>query len=285
MSAVPASLRRQWRLVAVAFAVGTAGGAAAVAAALGGPAGRRWLALVAVPVGYLLVFSRRRLELNRAPAGSDDEDELGDGQQAERVSGATADGGQAYASLGAANGVTLARSGLYAAVAGFVAVVPPAGSGARWGPVALYGVGVGLDWLDGTVARRVGRRTVLGAKLDMAVDTLGFLVAPLVAVAWGRLPVWYLSLSAARYAFKLGCWMRRRRGRPVGDLPPSRVRRPLAGVQMVFITVALLPVVPAAAVRTVAAVVVLPSLLVFARDYAVVAGYTDEDNAQADSLR
>lgn len=284
MSTVPASLRRQWRLMAGVFVAATAAGAAAVAATFGEPAGRRWLALVVVPVGYLLVFSWRHLDLNRPPDGDDDESD--DDQRAEQDSGATVETGQpAHSSLGAANIATLARSGLYAAVTGFVAVVPPVGTASRWVPVALYGVGVGLDWLDGTLARSVGRQTVLGAKLDMAVDTFGFLVAPLVAVAWGRLPVWYLSLSAARYAFKLGCWTRRRRGRPVGDLPPSRVRRPLAGVQMVFIAVALLPVVPVGVVRTVAVAVLLPSLAVFVRDYAVVAGYMGEDNAQAGSLR
>jgi CDP-diacylglycerol--glycerol-3-phosphate 3-phosphatidyltransferase len=140
-----------------------------------------------------------------------------------------------------------------------------------------------MDFVDGLLARRLGRETVLGAKLDMAVDTLGFLVAPLVAVAWGRLPVWYLSLSAARYAFKFGCWTRRRRSLPVGDLPESRVRRPLAAVQMVFLTVAFLPVVPERAVWLAAPVVLVPSLAVFVRDYLFVAGYLGEDNAQADS--
>jgi CDP-diacylglycerol--glycerol-3-phosphate 3-phosphatidyltransferase len=137
----------------------------------------------------------------------------------------------------------------------------------------LYGGGCALDWIDGFAARRAGRTTVLGARLDMAFDTLGFLVAPVIGVLWGRLPVWYLSLSLARYLFKAGRGLRRYRGRPVYDLPPSRVRRPLAGVQMVFITVALAPVVPVETVRALAAVVLVPSLAVFARDYLVVSGY------------
>jgi CDP-diacylglycerol--glycerol-3-phosphate 3-phosphatidyltransferase len=64
---------------------------------------------------------------------------------------------------------------------------------------------------------------------------------------------------------------------PVYDLPPSRVRRPLAALQMLFITVALLPLVPTAVVHPLAAVVVTPSLVVFARDYLVVAGHLDVD--------
>jgi CDP-diacylglycerol--glycerol-3-phosphate 3-phosphatidyltransferase len=107
----------------------------------------------------------------------------------------------------------------------------------------------------------------------MACDTVGFLVAPLVGVVWGSLPVWYLSISVARYLFKLGRGWRRRRGKPVYVLPESRVRRPLAGVQMAFITAALCPLVPRSVVWPAAAVVVTPSLVVFARDYLVVAGY------------
>lgn len=172
--------------------------------------------------------------------------------------------------LGAANLVTLVRGALFAGVAGFV-VVEPVGVLA-WGPAVLYGVGVSLDAVDGVVARTLGEPTQLGEKLDLAFDTLGFLVAPIVGVAWGRLPVWYLTLATARYWYRLGLWVRRRRGRPVGTLPDSRVRRPLAAVQMAFITGALAPVVPTRLVAILAALVVVPSLAVFVRDYLAVTG-------------
>jgi CDP-diacylglycerol--glycerol-3-phosphate 3-phosphatidyltransferase len=42
---------------------------------------------------------------------------------------------------------------------------------------------------------------------------------------------------------------------------------------MVFITLALAPVLPGPTVRAIAIVVLVPSLAVFARDYLVVAGY------------
>jgi CDP-diacylglycerol--glycerol-3-phosphate 3-phosphatidyltransferase len=64
--------------------------------------------------------------------------------------------------------------------------------------------------------------------------------------------------------------MRRLRGEPVGDLPESRVRRPLAALQMVFITAALLPITPADLVWPAATLVMLPSLAVFLRDYLAV---------------
>ncbi|MFB6304286.1 MAG: CDP-alcohol phosphatidyltransferase family protein [Haloferacaceae archaeon] len=179
------------------------------------------------------------------------------------------DGGRAEGSLGVANALTLVRGGLYAAVAGFVTVPPTA---AAWGPAACYGVGVALDALDGWVARNLGRTTRLGERLDLAFDTLGFVVAPVVAVVWGQLPAWYLSLSAARYVFRAGVAWRRRRGRPVHDLPESRVRRPLAAFQMAFVTVALTPAVGLEAVRLPAALALAASLSVFGRDYLAVSG-------------
>ena len=172
--------------------------------------------------------------------------------------------------FGAANAVTLARGALYAVVAGFVVV--PAGTALAWVPALCYGTGVVLDKLDGTVARTVGRETEIGRRLDMAFDTFGFVAAPLVAVLWGLLPAWYLSISAARYVFRGAVRLRELRGLPVGDLPDSDLGKYLAGVQMGFVTVALVPPVPTDLVWTLAPVVLAPSLAVFARDYLVVSG-------------
>ncbi|MFC7098160.1 CDP-alcohol phosphatidyltransferase family protein [Halobaculum marinum] len=240
-----------WAGVAlVAVAVGAGALTAGVGPGVAGP----WLLPTAVVVAWECVFLARRTGLNRAP-------EADPAASTPRRTG-----------LGVANAVTLFRGLLYAAVAGFLLTGRLPGPWA-WAPALLYGAGAALDAVDGAVARGPGRRTVLGEKLDMGVDTLGFLVAPLVGVAWGRIPVWYLALSAARYLFKLGRWRRERRGLPVHDLPESRVRRPLAGLQMAFIAVALAPVLPSFVVAVLAAVVVTPSLVVFVRDYLVVAGH------------
>ena len=172
--------------------------------------------------------------------------------------------------FGLANSITLLRGGLYAVVAGFVVV--PMTTGLAWVPAVCYGTGVVLDKLDGTVARTIGEQTPLGTRLDMAVDTFGFVVAPLVAVLWGRLPVWYLSISAARYVYLGGIRWRRLRGRPVGERPDSDLGKYLAGGQMVFLTAALVPVVPSETLFAVAPAVLAPSLAVFARDFLVVSG-------------
>lgn len=236
--------------VATVLAIALAVGVGAITAGIGPETAGAWLLPAAVVVAWEYTFLSRRTGLNHPP---DDPDALAD-------------------EIGVANAVTLGRGMLYAGVAGFVLTGPLAGPWA-WAPALLYGSGAALDAVDGALARRLGRPTVLGEKLDLGFDTLGFLVAPLAGVAWGRIPVWYLTLSAARYLFKLGCWRRRRRGLPVSDLPPSRVRRPLAGVQMAFIAVALAPVLPPSVVAVIAGVVVAPSLAVFVRDYLVVAGH------------
>ena len=167
--------------------------------------------------------------------------------------------------------VTMVRGNLYAVTSGFVLVTPETPLIA-WIPGVCYGLGAALDYVDGQLARHLGGPTELGARLDHAFDTLGFLVAPLVGVIWGRLPAVYLSISAARYLFRAGIWWRRRRDLPVAPLPPSRYRRLLAGLQMAFITVALLPVVPPDLVHPVAIVVMSPSLAIFGRDYLHVTG-------------
>lgn len=246
---VPAPLRRRFGLVVTFFTLLTAATTVVVARSFDPRTGSLWAVGAAVVGCYQLWFLGTSLARNRSTASEG-----------------------IRATLGPANAVTLGRGWLYAAVAGFLLVVPPIGSGWRWVPFLCYGAGAALDAVDGFVARTVGRETELGEKLDMAFDTVGFLVAPLVGVVWGRLPVWYLSISAARYLFKLGRGWRRRRGKPVFDLPPSRVRRPLAGLQMAFIAWALLPLVPVAVVWPAAAVVVAPSLVVFGRDYLVVSG-------------
>ena len=178
--------------------------------------------------------------------------------------------GSAVELLGVANAVTLVRGGLYAVVAGFVAV--PAGTSIAWVPAVCYGTGAAMDWLDGTIARTLGTETRVGTRLDVAFDTFGFVAAPLVAVLWGQLPVWYLSLSALRYVYRAGLAYRRRRGRQVYRRPDSDLGRYLAGLQMVFLTVALVPAAPEALVRAAAPFVLAPSVAVFCRDFLVATG-------------
>jgi CDP-diacylglycerol--glycerol-3-phosphate 3-phosphatidyltransferase len=253
-SPVGTQLRRDWTLAAVVSVVTLVTAVLGLAWLADHPVAARWAVPTAGVVAFELWFLRRNLGANHADDGA------WEATTTERR----------YSRLGLANAVTLFRGGLFAGVAGFAIVAPAPVYG--WLPALLYGAGCALDAVDGALARYRGRTTVLGARLDMAFDTLGFLVAPIVAVLWGRLPIWYLSLSLARYLFKAGRGWRRHQGLPVFELPSSRLRRPLAGVQMAFIAFALTPLLPGSAIEPLAAVVLAPSLTVFLRDYLVVSG-------------
>ncbi|WP_324760645.1 CDP-alcohol phosphatidyltransferase family protein [Haloarcula sp. GH36] len=210
-----------------------------------------WLGPTTAVVGFVAAFTWRHREAMRTTDGV------------------------AMESLGVANAVTLGRGVLIGIVAGFVLLEPEGRY--LWVPAVGYGVAVVLDSVDGALARSLGTESRLGTRLDMAVDTIGFLVAPLVAVAWGWLPVWYLSLSAARYCYRAGCWLYRVRGGTVGPLPQSLLRRPLSGLQMVFLWVALVPIVPTDLVTLAAPFVLVPSLAVFVRDFLVVTVLATEE--------
>lgn len=247
-------LEREFALVATGFALSLVAIVLVVARVGGTTVAARWTVPTTAIVVLELWYLHRHLESNHPE-------------------GATR---QVYESIGLANHLTMVRGGLFAATGGFVLLQPR--NVIAWLPALLYGTGSALDWIDGTLARASDRLTVLGERLDIAFDSIGFVVAPVVAVVWGRLPVWYLSLSAARYLFLAGTAWRRHRGRPVYDLPASPVRRPLAGLQMAFISLALAPLLPVGTVHTLAIVALPPSLLVFVRDYLAVAGHLGVQN-------
>src|SRR5690606_11684714 len=173
--------------------------------------------------------------------------------------------------LGAASRLTLLRGALLALMAGFL-FAPWPGGWLAWAPAALYGAIVLIDGLDGAVARLTGQPTRLGEMLDLELDALGMLVAPLLGVWYRQLPPWFLLVSAARYLFVLGLWWRRRRGLPVYELPPSHRRRSLAGLMMGFTGVVLWPVFSPPQTWVAATAVMLPFLVGFARDWLAVSG-------------
>lgn len=176
------------------------------------------------------------------------------------------------ARLSAATRITLARGLLVSVTAGF-AVLRPAGA-VVWIPALLYATAALADRLDGAVARRLGQVTVLGAHLDGAMDALGLLAAPLVAVAWGRLPPWYLLLGATYYLYQGAIMLRRRLGLPL--FPERVVRRPLtrifAGLQMILVSAALAPLLPFAITAPAATLLMVPTLAFFARDWLLLTG-------------
>jgi CDP-diacylglycerol--glycerol-3-phosphate 3-phosphatidyltransferase len=129
-----------------------------------------------------------------------------------------------------------------------------------------------LDFFDGWVARVTRRTSDLGEYLDMHWDGFGVMVACLLLIQYGQAPIWYILVGLARYLFVFGIWLRQRWGWTVYPLLPSRIRRGLAGSQMGFIAVILLPVFTPPATLVAATLFMIPFSIAFLRDWLTVSG-------------
>ena len=134
--------------------------------------------------------------------------------------------------LGPASWVTLVRATLAVGVAALVA-------GSFSGGVAvgllvgLASVALGLDVLDGWLARRTGTASVLGARFDGEVDA--FLILVLSVYVASGLGWWVVLIGAARYVFLVGEWLVAWLRAP---LPARRWRKVVTAWQGVVLTVA-----------------------------------------------
>ena len=178
-----------------------------------------------------------------------------------------------YSSLGHGNRITLLRGLLIAATAGFLTNRNvEAQPWLPYIPAALYSIAAMGDWLDGYMARRQQQATRLGKELDTVLDAFGLVIAPLLAVFYGKLHVSYLLVSIAYYLFQCGIQWRQSHGKPVFALPPSQMRRYLAGTQMALVAIALWPPFPGDLTRMTGFVLMIPLLIGFCRDWLHVSG-------------
>lgn len=234
-------LRLRWVVVATAAAVATALAYDLFAARFATDLARRWLAIAGLVLAYEFALLWHFLPRNR-------------------------DGERLMPSLGPATLLTVVRGVCVAFLAGFL-LLPRPTEALVWLPATLYGLAALLDYADGTLARITGHVTELGTRLDVEIDALGILIAPLLAVAYGQLPAWYLLAGAARYAFVAGKRYRRWRGKPIHDLPSGPISRTLAGVQMAFLAAVLSPLLTPPEVTLLAVAVLVPFLANFLRDW------------------
>lgn len=179
-----------------------------------------------------------------------------------------------YKTFGWANRLTLLRGGLIALTGGFLFQPQHAGIFA-WLPGVFYLVAAILDRIDGLVARRTGQTSLLGCELDTVFDALGLLVAPLLAVGYGKIHWSYLLLSLAYYIFQWGLRRRSRRGLAIYPILPSKLRRSLAGFQMGFIAAVLLPLFESQQTQVCGFAFMLFVLLGFVLDWQVAVGRID----------
>ncbi len=188
-----------------------------------------------------------------------------------------------YSNLGWGTWITIIRAMLIAILAGYLfqpwpqsRVVPGRLS---WAPGIIYITASILDYVDGRVARVCRHETRLGAYLDINIDALGLPIAPLLAVWYGQLPVAYLSVSAAYYLFIFGIQLRKKYSKPVFELKSRPGARMIAGFQMGFVGIALLPVFSPPATTIAAYIFMIPLLAGFVRDWLFVCGQLESDSA------
>ena len=139
--------------------------------------------------------------------------------------------------FGAANGVTLLRAGIAALAACMIsrAELPP---GLAWTLVALAGIALILDGVDGWLARRGGWQSPFGARFDMEVDAVFILILAALVYQTGKAGGWVLLSGALRYGFvALGYalpWLRQ-------PLPPRRRRQTMCVIQTAVLALCLIP--------------------------------------------
>lgn len=179
-----------------------------------------------------------------------------------------------YPNLGWANRLTILRGFLIALCAGFL-YQDLKHAFLMWLPAAFYSIAAILDRVDGYVARRTQRTSIMGNALDNVFDALGLLVAPLLALDYGKIHASYLLVSVAYYAFHLGLRWRTSKGRPNYSLAPNRLRRTLAGFQMGYVAVVLWPPFDAEITQLAGFAFMLPILTGFVVDWWVVSGRID----------
>jgi phosphatidylglycerophosphate synthase len=147
--------------------------------------------------------------------------------------------------FGAANRITLVRGGLVALLLGLVA-----DSAAPWAAVALGGLALALDGVDGWLARRFGSASPFGARFDMETDALTLIVLTLAVWQYGKAGPWIVFAGLLRYAFVAAVRVWPRLG---GPLPASLRRKSAFVVVAIALLVALAPIVSASVSAPIAA--------------------------------
>jgi phosphatidylglycerophosphate synthase len=166
------------------------------------------------------------------------------------------------ARFGLANQVTLLRAGLVC-LAGGALLASGQAPDVSWSLAGLIAVALGLDAVDGWLARRLGLVSAFGARFDVEIDALLLLILALLVWQTGRVDAWVLAIGLLRYAFVLAGrirpWLR-------APLPPSRRRKAICVQQGVTLLICLLPPTTATLAGAAAALALATLVLSFALD-------------------
>ena len=145
-----------------------------------------------------------------------------------------------YARFGPANRVTMIRAMLVALVAALIGL--PATPEMLWWVVGLTALMGALDGLDGWLARRTRMASEFGARFDMETDAGLILVLSILVWQHEKAGAWVLLCGLMRYGFVAAGWLLPWLARP---LQSTRRGKTVAVGQLVGLSVALAPIVPA----------------------------------------
>jgi phosphatidylglycerophosphate synthase len=146
--------------------------------------------------------------------------------------------GHPFPRFGAANFITSVRAAIVALVAGLLA--EPVSPEMATAAAVASTIATSLDGLDGWTARRTGMASEFGARFDMEIDAL--LILALSALTWqtGKAGAWIVLAGLLRYLFMASAWIL-----PwmTNALTPSRRRQAVCVVQIIGLSVVMLPIV------------------------------------------
>jgi phosphatidylglycerophosphate synthase len=166
-----------------------------------------------------------------------------------------------FARFGSANQITTVRALLVALLVCLIGEphVPALAASAAAASVVV----TLLDGVDGWLARRHRIASDFGARFDMEIDALLILALSVLAWQFGKAGAWVVISGALRYLFvgagAIWPWLHT-------PLPPSRRRQTICVVQIVALTLAVVPVVPPAVSASLAAVALAALLYSFLVD-------------------
>jgi len=166
-----------------------------------------------------------------------------------------------FSRFGPANSVTTARMAIVSLVAALIGEAPSVEI-ATLAAAASIAV-TALDGLDGWLARRSGMSSAFGARFDMETDAL--LIMALSVLTWrlGKAGIWVLLAGLMRYFFVVAGWVDRTFERP---LLPSRRRQAVCVIQILGLSVVVLPAIVPPASQWLAAALVIVLTWSFAVD-------------------
>lgn len=141
-----------------------------------------------------------------------------------------------FSQFGPGNQMTTARAMLVALVASLIGEpeFPSVAAGAAGAGLLV----VALDGVDGWLARRSHMASHFGARFDMEVDALLIMVLSILAWQYGKAGGWVIVSGALRYLFVGAGWLLRWLRH---SLPPSRRRQSICVVQVVGLSLVVMP--------------------------------------------